>query len=58
MRIGARQFVRSVPTELSTDSNEVIEMAQVRVWCVRVRVRVTVVIVRGLAREEGGSSTG
>ena len=33
VRIGTRQFVRSVPTELSTDSNEVIELAQV---CVRV----------------------
>ena len=29
VRIGAKQFVRSVPTELTTDTNAVIELAQV-----------------------------
>lgn len=35
VRIGARLFVRSVPTELSTDSNALIELAEVgaeRFW--------------------------
>lgn len=30
--IGGKQFVRSVPTELSTDSNAVIELAEVGRW--------------------------
>jgi hypothetical protein len=30
VKIGARQFVRSMPTELSTDSNVLIELAEVR----------------------------
>lgn len=29
VKIGSRQFVRSMPTELSTDSNTLIELAQV-----------------------------
>ena len=29
VKIGSRQFVRSMPTELSTDSNMLIELAQV-----------------------------
>lgn len=31
VRIGPRQFVRSVPTELNTDTNAIIELAQVGV---------------------------
>lgn len=29
VRIGGKQFVRSVPTELNTDTNAIIELAQV-----------------------------
>jgi ESCRT-II complex subunit VPS22 len=30
VKIGTRSFVRSVPTEISTDSNRLIELAEVR----------------------------
>jgi ESCRT-II complex subunit VPS22 len=30
VKIGATQFVRSVPKEMNTDTNAVIELAQVR----------------------------
>jgi hypothetical protein len=35
VRIGAKQFVRSVPTELSTDSNALIQLAEVGAGAVR-----------------------
>lgn len=53
IRIGSRQFVRSVPTQLNTDANRLIELAQVGPAGVAVEGREGAVLSRPCSGEAG-----